>query len=535
MSERSRYCRARETPSDVRSTPAGHTRPMPEDLLRQASGRLEVLALLASMLWVLAPLGAHLALHVSWPDDPAWRRLTLNDGIAILGLLLSVSVYLYIRLGDRSPATVMDLGLAYLVATSVILGPLAHSGQRTNAAMGINPMITWIGPVTVMTAAILPVPPRKMLVAAFIAASMDPVGMLIARALGRYDFDSIGGALLMHYPSFLLAGVAVGISGVMTRLGQQVSREREMGSYRLGALLGRGGMGEVYHATHRMLARPAAIKLIRPEVLAMADGEAAQLAITRFRREADAAARLRSPHTVALYDFGVTEDNTLFFVMELLEGMDLETLVRQHGPVPAPRAVYILRQVCESLHEAHAAGMVHRDIKPANIHVGEVGLQHDFVKVLDFGLVKSSAQGSGVDSLATAAGLTPGTPAYMAPETASGQPVDFRSDLYALGCVAYYLLTGQLVFEAATHVQMILKHLQETPVPPSLRTGLPVPPALERVVLACLEKQPGDRPAGARELDHLLRDATGEAWSEEDAHRWWTTHAPAQTLAAVPA
>src|SRR6476659_8323226 len=208
--------------------------------------------------------------------------------------------------------------------------------------------------------------------------------------------------LLMHYPNFLMLGMAVVISRVVNGLGQQVSRERELGSYRLGELLGSGGMGEVYLATHRMLARPAAIKLIRPETLG-ADREAAELAARRFRREAEAAASLRSPHTVELYDFGVTEDQTLYFVMELLEGLDLETLVQRHGPLPANRTIYLLGQVCESLEEAHAAGLVHRDIKPANIHVGRVGLRHDFVKVLDFGLVKSVAKSTEV-SLGTAVG-----------------------------------------------------------------------------------------------------------------------------------
>src|SRR4051812_12095486 len=214
-------------------------------------------------------------------------------------------------------------------------------------------------------------------------------------------------------------------------------------------------MGSVYRATHRMLARPAAIKLIRPEVLSSQDPRSADLAVARFRREAEAAAKLRSPHTVELYDFGETEDGTLYFVMELLEGMDLEGLVRKEGPLPQKRVIHILRQVCESLEEAHVSGLVHRDIKPANIHVGRVGLRHDFVKVLDFGLVKSLAGPLIEDSMATASGLTPGTPAYMAPEMALGETVDGRADLYALGCVAYYLLTGRLVFEATTGLQLI--------------------------------------------------------------------------------
>ena len=299
-----------------------------------------------------------------------------------------------------------------------------------------------------------------------------------------------------------------------------------MGSYQLGELLGRGGMGEVYKATHRMLARPAAIKLIRPEMLGGVGAAAARLAVTRFRREAQAAANLRSPHTVELYDFGVTADQTLYFVMELLDGMDLETLVRQTGAVPAARVIYILRQVCDSLEEAHSAGLVHRDIKPANIHLGRLGLHHDVVKVLDFGLVKSVASEESEQTLGTAAGLTPGTPAYLAPEIARGEAFDGRADLYALGCVGYYLLTGQLVFEATNSLQMITKHVGETPIPPSQRTELPVPPELERVILRCLAKQPRDRPATAGELSSALASVNGKPWGEAQAQQWWNAHAP---------
>jgi serine/threonine-protein kinase len=257
------------------------------------------------------------------------------------------------------------------------------------------------------------------------------------------------------------------------------------------------------------------------------DGETAQLAIKRFRREAETVASLRSPHTVELYDCGVTPDGTLYFVMELLDGMTLECLVQQHGPIPAARAIYILRQVCESLEEAHVRGLVHRDIKPANIQVGCVGLRADFVKVLDFGLVKAVAAPGTGQSLATAAGLTPGTPAYMAPEMALGDTVDGRADLYALGCVAYYLLTGALVFEADTGLHLIAKHLHEDPVPPSQRAHVSIPVALERVILACLAKRPEDRPKSAADLRLLLSGVEEDQWNEERAIQWWTAREPA--------
>jgi serine/threonine protein kinase len=285
-----------------------------------------------------------------------------------------------------------------------------------------------------------------------------------------------------------------------------------------------------------MLARPAAIKLIRPEMLGAADDETAKLAMTRFRREAEAAAHLRSAHTVELYDFGVTEDGTLYLVMEFLEGMDLESLVRQVGPLPAGRVIHILRQICDSLDEAHGIGLVHRDIKPANIHLGRVGRQHDFVKVLDFGLVKAAADVSVEHSLATIPGqMALGTPAYMSPEMALGEPVDGRADIYALGCVAYYLLTGHLVFEAEKAFQVIAKHLQMDPVPPSQRVDREVPPALERLVLKCLAKDKTGRPQSAIELSNALGFISAEAWGESQASEWWQEHGALPPAAVIPA
>jgi serine/threonine-protein kinase len=226
----------------------------------------------------------------------------------------------------------------------------------------------------------------------------------------------------------------------------------------------------------------------------------------------------------------VTEDQTLYLVMEFLDGMDLESLVRRHGPMPAPRVVHVLRQVCESLEEAHARRLVHRDIKPANIHLGRVGCRQDFVKVLDFGLVKSAAGGA-AQSTATIEGVIMGTPAYMAPEMALGDTVDGRADLYALGCVAYYLLTGDHVFTGDTVLKVITQHLQAVPVPPSKRTELPIPAALEHLVLACLAKNPEERPQSARQLAQSLDTIDGMTWGEEEAGRWWNQHHPPQTLA----
>jgi serine/threonine-protein kinase len=516
---------ARDTPAELK-TASGHRRRFPADLLRQASRRLQILSLVGAGLWIMGPGLAHVALYLSEPGNPRWGQYGASEIICTVGVAISLGLYAYLRTGQRDPGSVMNLALVYMVACAALIGLMIHWEPAWATPMDNRPMITWTGPVILMFAALVPASPWKMLVAGLLAATMDPLGMITAQAQGKYHFGPLLSAFLMHYPNYLLLGVALVISQVVTRLGRQVAKEREMGSYRLGESLGRGGMGEVYRASHRMLARPAAIKLIHPEVLAAQDRQSAGLAVARFRREAEAAAQLRSPHTVELYDFGETEDGTLYFVMELLEGMDLETLVRKEGPLPQERVIHILRQVCESLEEAHANGLVHRDIKPANIHVGRVGLRHDFVKVLDFGLVKSVLPATGQDSMATAAGLTPGTPAYMAPELALGESVDGRADLYALGCVAYFLLTGQLVFDAGSGLQMIAKHIQETPPPPSQRTELEVAADLDSVVLACLAKRPEDRPQSAAELDRMLAEIELEPWSEEEATRWWRTHQP---------
>jgi tRNA A-37 threonylcarbamoyl transferase component Bud32 len=526
--------RPTSTPADLKRS-RGSTRDLPDDLLREASLRLGVMSLLFAVLWVVGTVLGHLAAHAIDPASRRWLQFDLGDGIALGSVILSLALFGYTRTGDRDPRFVLDLGLMYMIATSLALGLVFHLGGVPTPVM-VLPEISWIGAVVLMFAAIVPTTQKKMLIAGLVAASMNPLAMLISKAQGRWDFGPDSLVLVMHYPDYILVGAAVVITHVVTKLGQQVTKAREMGSYQLGELLGRGGMGEVYKATHRMLARPAAIKLIRTEMLGAVDDEAARLAITRFRREAEAAANLRSQHTVELYDFGVTDDGTLYLVMEFLDGLDLETLVRENGPLPAGRVIHILRQVCDSLEEAHNRGLVHRDIKPANIYVGLVGLRHDFVKVLDFGLVKEVSSASVETSMATIPGqMALGTPAYMAPEMALGEPVDGRADIYALGCVTYYLLTGQLVFEAEKAFQMIAKHLQSSPVPPSQRTDQPVSPELERLILKCLAKDPKDRPQTAALLLEALDWIPADAWGEKEAEHWWMAHRTVNQLASAQA
>jgi len=294
--------------------------------------------------------------------------------------------------------------------------------------------------------------------------------------------------------------------------------------YRLVEKLGAGGMGEVWLAKHQLLARPAAVKVIRPEALGNVEQRAS--IIKRFQREAQTTATLSSPNTVRLYDFGVSETGSFYFVMELLNGINLESMVERFGPLPPQRVVMLLRQYCRSLSEAHAAGLVHRDIKPANLFVCQMGREFDFLKVLDFGVVKHTVNDE--DTVLTDKGGISGTPGYMAPEAILGvQEVDGRADLYALGCVAFWMLTGMLVFESDNAIQMMMHHTNKKPELPSRLAEVTIPKGLDEIVLACLEKSPENRPASADEVWQILGQVElGEPWTQEHAEAWWQLHMP---------
>jgi len=303
------------------------------------------------------------------------------------------------------------------------------------------------------------------------------------------------------------------ISNVTFHLRRSVARARRLGQYTLLEKIGEGGMGVVYRAEHEMLRRPTAIKLLLPR-------SAGEQSLRRFEREAQLTARLTNPHTVSVYDYGRTPEGAFYYVMEYLEGLDLERLVREEGPLPPGRVVYILRQVCESLAEAHGAGLIHRDIKPANIVLSDRGGIADFAKVLDFGLVKEVDESG--DARLTRENVFAGTPDYLAPETIQdGSSPDPRSDLYSLGAVAYYLLTGAPVFNGRP-IEVIQSHLRAFPVPPSARLGRPLPAKLEALVLECLEKDPNRRPESAQALmDRLAACDDVEPWGADEARRWW--------------
>jgi serine/threonine-protein kinase len=304
---------------------------------------------------------------------------------------------------------------------------------------------------------------------------------------------------------------------------EQLNQALAVGSYRLVTQLGSGGMGEVWLARHRFLVRPAAVKLIRADAPA---GAARDQLVRRFEREAQVTAGLRSPHTVQLYDFGVNDTGSFYYVMEFLKGLDLHQMGTRFGPQPAERVVMLLRQACRSLAEAHQRGLVHRDIKPANLFVTRLGTEYDYLKILDFGVVKDQAVRDA--TMLSNPNIMQGTPAFMPPEIVLGEDrIDGRADLYSLACTAYWALTAHTLFEAANVAQMLLHHVQTRPVPPSERSELAIPRQLEAILMMCLEKDPAKRPPSALEVESQLARVSCEApWTNQRAQAWWDIHAP---------
>ena len=315
-----------------------------------------------------------------------------------------------------------------------------------------------------------------------------------------------------------LIGSAASIYGTHTiySLRSEAFKAKQFGQYHLKHLIGKGGMGEVYLAEHQLLKRPCAIKLIRP-------GQGADpIAIARFEREVRATAKLSHWNTVHIYDYGRTDDGTFYYVMEYLHGLSLADLVRLHGPMSPERAIHFLRQICRALTEAHGTGLIHRDIKPANIFAAKQGGVHDVAKLLDFGLAKRVGHSDDQELHLTQEGGFSGSPLYMSPEQATSETVpDARSDIYALGAVAYFLVTGKPPFEGTNPIRVMIAHARDEVVPPS-RLITNVPQDLETIILRCLAKKPNDRFVAVEDLDRALAKCRcANEWTEERAAEWW--------------
>lgn len=352
------------------------------------------------------------------------------------------------------------------------------------------------------------------------------IGCMMAAAAGGYLFDVwrepiIRDLAAAHEPfsSMILLGLfGYGASVYGTYLTNSLRQEafeaREFGQYRLKRLLGSGGMGEVYLAEHRLLKRPCALKLIRPH---KADDPRT---LARFEREVQTIATLSHWNTVEIFDYGRADDGTFYYVMEYLPGLSIADLVERHGPLPPARVVYLLEQVCDALREAHAVGLVHRDVKPGNIFAAKRGGVYDVAKLLDFGLVKQAIETEGEHL--TLDGTITGSPLFMSPEQATGEnEPDGRSDIYALGAVAYFMLTGHPVFESDKPLKVLFAHVNEPVLPPTQWRG-DIPDDLEKVVLKCLAKRPADRYQDVAALRYALRDTDCSGkWTRDDAAKWW--------------
>jgi serine/threonine-protein kinase len=420
-----------------------------------------------------------------------------------------------------SPQELLDLGLMFEVAGTCALTLMENAAPWPNAPLrGATNAVTWMA----LCVVVIPNRPWKSIAAAFTSAAIVPIAHLAAAQMLAYAPLPWNRLVIYSLGPALVAGWTPFLSTRIHQLREELSRSQHFGSYHLEKLLGRGGMGEVWLARHRLLRRNAAVKLVSAGLMEHASHSERRLIQRRFEAEAQAIASLQSPHTVAIYDFGLAENGSLYYAMEYLRGIDAATLVDRHGPQPAGRVVWLLRQACESIEEAHDAGLVHRDIKPSNIFVCRLGKRADFVKVLDFGLVKDLA---GATRTALTRTLTGGTPAFMAPEQVRGEEVDARADIYGLGCLAYFLLTGTVVFDKPSVMSMAVAHLTDPPDPPSMRSELPIPQSLERVVMACLEKSRDARPQSIASLRALLDDCHDVIpWTAADANRWWSLHGP---------
>ena len=400
----------------------------------------------------------------------------------------------------------VDATLALFVSaamTTMILVPIGRIDETYLA------LITH-GFVSVGRALFVPTSPRRTSLLA-LACAVPVFGAVIVVATVFTERLSLPpAAFIMN--NFFCVAVPVALAGVgarvITGLRAELREARQLGQYTLGEKIGEGGMGVVYKAHHALLRRPTAIKLLPT---------ASTEAIQRFEQEVQLTAQLTGPHVVAVFDYGRGEDGTFYYAMEYLDGLDLESLVADYGPQPSARVARILSQVCEALDEAHQRGLIHRDVKPANILLCERGTRSDVAKVVDFGLVKD------IERDRTATGIVAGTPAYLAPEAIRDpDTIGPASDIYAVGAVAYFLLTGATVFEGDSIAAIFEQCLSREPPAPSNRAPLPITPAFDALILRCLAREPSARPASAAELGSLLSMAdVGEPWSAAQSADWW--------------
>ena len=483
--------------------------------LAQVNQRLKFVCIIYAVFWFLALLIKYsfwLSGVTRYSFDVLAQTL-----VGFFAISLSLGLYLLVASQKYKPEILLDIGLSYQVLAAFFIA-------LSDSLMPYTPNVTiygvsWVCVWVVFYPLVVPCSSGRGIIVAFLSASTGVMAILITAGVRQQmpPASLVTNVLLNNYLAAAIAAISL---AVVCRCNESIV-DKNIGSYRLIEPLGHGGMGEVWRAAHRMLRRPAAVKLIRPEALGTQNSKEARVLLKRFEREAQATAALHSAHSIQLYDFGITDDCCFFYVMEFLNGIDLQQMVARFGPVPPERAVHFLQQICDSLLDAHLSGLIHRDIKPANVFACKYGHQYDFVKILDFGMVKFAQSAEDEKHRLTITGIITATPAFMAPEMAAQGKIDARIDIYALGCVAYWLLTGKLVFPAKKSIEMVIKHLNTTPTPPSQRSDAAIPESLDQLVMACLEKDPNNRPQKISEVTRQLAAIPVERWTRTRAQKWW--------------
>jgi serine/threonine-protein kinase len=493
------------------------------------------LALFATVVFALGAFGlvAYQLVLLGLPDYE-FSRMLWNKGTLfhLLAVVLPLFVWLATRRRSLGLCALFALDAGGILLVLAAYGGMAMIGARYNPQRVDLVMMLITISLSCLRAVVVPSTWLHTL-GVGVLGSVPTLLIAVVNAPQLVIYDNRVPALTAagYIGVWIVVGLA--ISGLASRviygLHCQVAQAARLGQYVLEQKIGEGGMGAVYKARHALLRRPTAIKLVLPE-------RAGPQTLARFEREVQLTASLTHPNTVSVYDYGHTPAGVFYYAMEYLDGIDLEQLVKRFGPQPAARVVHILSQVAGSLGEAHGVGLVHRDVKPANIILCERRGVPDTAKVVDFGLVKDLTQlGRAKLTLSTTSTIV-GTPLYLAPEAiVAPETIDARADIYALGAVGYFLLTGRPVFQGASLLEVAAQHLHQVPVPPSERSDQVIPTALEMLLLACLEKDPERRPQSAEEVATRLAAVPVAAWGAAQANAWWHEHGAAVRARALPA
>jgi eukaryotic-like serine/threonine-protein kinase len=489
--------------------------PVPIDTVATARDFQDRVARLAGAVFVIAAVmgAASAATHLAAQSHAAESGSVLHELVHLASLVPSLAIWLRCRGKLMSVALVEAMDAALTISMCLLYAMLGWSGS-TSLSVAFSVVLA-MSYTLVARSIIVPSAFRRTLWISALGAApaiayfaQQGVSNAFAQSPESGRIFSMFGTLWCIFAVLAAAGNSRQLYGLRA----QIREIGKLGQYTLEEKIGEGGMGRVYRATHAMLRRPAAIKLLSKERVSERD-------LANFEREVQLTSRLAHPNTISIFDYGRTSDGVFYYVMEYLDGLDLDRLVKEEGPLAPAQAIHILAQVCGALAEAHALGLIHRDIKPANIVLTARIDEPDVVKVLDFGLVKTLEQNDG-DSRA---GAITGTPMYLAPEAiVAPETVDGRADIYALGAVAYFLLTGRNVFEAETVVGTLGMHVVAQPVTPSAHLAKSLPADLEQIVLWCLAKERSERPASAAALmTALLSCEDAPRYDKAAAFRWW--------------